>query len=52
VRVRGNSDNSATLYLYPPTFTDFVPADTEKFHPGENEKPEKPEPAAADKEAK
>jgi uncharacterized protein (TIGR03663 family) len=49
VRVRGNSDNSATLYLYPPTFDGLVPADTEKFHPGQKETPDAP---TADKEAK
>jgi len=34
VRVRGNSDNAATLYLYGPTFADFIPPDCPKFVPG------------------
>lgn len=54
VRIRGNSDTSAVLYLYPPTFAAFVPEGTAKFAPGE--KPETPTPTPApeppDKEAK
>jgi len=37
VRIRGNSDSAATLYLYPPTFAGFVSADTPKFEPGATE---------------
>ena len=37
VHIRGNSADSATLYLYPPTFAGLVPADTPKFEPGSTE---------------
>jgi len=40
MRIRGNSDNTATLYLYPPRFGDFVPPGTPKFVPGSKEGPE------------
>lgn len=46
IRIRGNSGNSAMLYLFPGTFQGFVPADTRKFLPGE------PEPAADPVEAR
>jgi len=34
VRIRGNSDDAATLYLYGPTFAGFIPPDCPKFVPG------------------
>jgi hypothetical protein len=37
MHIRGNSDSSATLYLYPPTFAKWVPADAPKFTPGSDE---------------
>jgi uncharacterized protein (TIGR03663 family) len=37
IRLRGNSENSAMLYLYPQTFAGLVPADTPKFEPGATE---------------
>jgi uncharacterized protein (TIGR03663 family) len=35
IRVRGNSDNRATLYLSPSVFAGLVPAETPKFVPGQ-----------------
>jgi uncharacterized protein (TIGR03663 family) len=35
LRVRGNSDSSATLYLCCRTFTGLVPSDAKVFHPGD-----------------
>lgn len=40
VRIRGNSDNAATLYLYPRTFAEFVPPGTPTFEPGSKPAPE------------
>jgi len=37
MHIRGNSDSSATLYLYTQTFAGLVPADTAKFEPGGTE---------------
>jgi len=34
VRIRGNSDNAATLYLFGQTFAGFIPPDCPKFTPG------------------
>jgi hypothetical protein len=39
MRIRGNSDAAATLYLHPQTFAGFVPANTPKFAPGSTETP-------------
>lgn len=61
MRLRGNSDSSATLYLYPPTFAGLVAEDTPKFSPSAAETPAPtptttptpaPESAPAEKEAK
>ncbi len=37
MKIRGNSENAATLYLSPGTFRDIFPADTPKFMPGSAE---------------
>ncbi|MEI9895602.1 MAG: hypothetical protein WDN28_17355 [Chthoniobacter sp.] len=37
LRIRGNSDSAATLYLFPKVFAGFVPAETPKFIPGATE---------------
>ncbi|HSI15601.1 MAG TPA: flippase activity-associated protein Agl23 [Chthoniobacter sp.] len=52
MRIRGNSDSSATLYLFPQTFGGFVSSDTPKFEPGEKKEIPAPAPEPENKEAK
>lgn len=52
IRIRGNSDTTAVLYLYPPTFAPFVPEGTAKFVPGEKKETPDPAPEPAEKEPK
>jgi uncharacterized protein (TIGR03663 family) len=42
IKIRGSSDNTATLYLFPGTFRGLVPEDTAKFSPGSEATPANP----------